>query len=54
MDREYKADAFEPTVVRGVADAIEVTFNGDTGLRVSSDGRVMGWGYNDAGQLGLG
>ncbi|MFN7982677.1 MAG: hypothetical protein U0Q11_12525 [Vicinamibacterales bacterium] len=54
VNDELKADAFEPTVVRGVTDAVDVTFNGDVGFARLKDGRVMGWGRNGDGQLGLG
>ncbi len=54
VNGELKADAFEPTPVRGVTDAVEVTYNGDTGFARLKDGRVFGWGVNSVGQLGLG
>lgn len=54
VNGELRADAFEPTEVPGVSDAIEVTFDGRTAFARLKDGRVMGWGLNSIGQLGLG
>ena len=46
--------ATAPVAVRGLTDITQIAAGPQYNLALTRDGRVMGWGSNDAGELGLG
>lgn len=53
-DGTFGTDRFTPVAVTGLNDAVEVSVGGDHACARRRSGAVVGWGFNDSGQIGDG